>query len=901
MIRLLLILLLIPSIAVAGTLRGEGLAISDTKLTIDSTGLLTTADDLIVNGANIGITADPDLIELQTDNLDINGTLSVEDYMTITSNVASGDAELRLSRTTNSDDIVIRFRTGTTDRWLQTLSGGGFFPDSMVFTNYTTSGVWNSMPLVLTPDGEAVIGTAYYWGGGYGFAGGTGDTDGNLSIDGNLLSLDSVTGLSLNSSGGTINAGIADTVAGTIYAHGGAAAVGGTIYIDNGDTKDGTINGYNFTPSTVDGLSLILTSSTGTGLFNVNLASGVSSPNITGTSNVYVGTVDTTTGGLYVYGNNGTVGGTIAIYNPADWDAAIDYYYLRAGIIDGNDLELCSSSNAGQFVINLTDGLQIGLGIALLGTDDAFDGDVYIYGDGATDGAVFRLYNAANEDTTVDYYEFNADGTTLNLTGAGTFAVAGAGSYGGGYGSTGTTLDSSGNINCNGTITADGGFTGTASNADTVDGSHASAFQPVDTELTAIAGLVSAADRLPYFDGAGSAALATFTTTGRSIVDDASTSAVRTTLGIDTDDGVQFGGIGVGTAWASTFGQKIVYNPTADSSAQGLYISSAPAATATSRTFYGQYTALTPGTGTYTSCTFNGISCWVGGGSGTNTIPEVNVFYPGLDLTNANQTINTAYLLKLNTNTDASPAVVTNLYGVYIHNITAGSTLNYAIYTNSGAVRFGDAVTSTSTITGTTVTGTTSIIASGGALTAGVSETTAATVNYYANSTTGSPRNYWWNANDEDSNTDWYLFTANADFYFSSNNGDIMYFDDADPFGVHMERPLFVNAYVATPSAVNSVVAATGLTSAMCNSYTVLVESSTAGNCDISANPQIADGYDGQFIKITGTSDTKTVQFDDGNGLELPYSITLGIRDHLLLQYFSTWDLWVYAGNVNNS
>ncbi len=73
---------------------------------------------------------------------------------------------------------------------------------------------------------------------------------------------------------------------------------------------------------------------------------------------------------------------------------------------------------------------------------------------------------------------------------------------------------------------------------------------------------------------------------------------------------------------------------------------------------------------------------------------------------------------------------------------------------------------------------------------------------------------------------------------------------------------------------------------------------SDGGDVNITANPQISAGtLDGQQIFIEGTSDTDKVIFDNGNGLSMSTSVTLGDKDMLFFIWNNNDSVWVMLGS----
>jgi len=103
------------------------------------------------------------------------------------------------------------------------------------------------------------------------------------------------------------------------------------------------------------------------------------------------------------------------------------------------------------------------------------------------------------------------------------------------------------------------------------------------------------------------------------------------------------------------------------------------------------------------------------------------------------------------------------------------------------------------------------------------------------------------------------------------------------------------NKLTLKPSTVTDITAAGGIT---VTNATMRVQGD-GGPINITANPQIVAGADGQFIFLIGQDDTNTIQLADGNGLHLLSGspLFLGKGDYLNMQYDSVDAVWKEVGS----
>lgn len=165
----------------------------------------------------------------------------------------------------------------------------------------------------------------------------------------------------------------------------------------------------------------------------------------------------------------------------------------------------------------------------------------------------------------------------------------------------------------------------------------AGVFQPLDAELSAIAGLTSAADRLPYFTGSGAAALAPFTAAGRALVDDADAAAQRATLGLVIGTNVQaYDAELQALAGLTSAADRLPYFTGAGAAALATFTAAGRALVddadaAAQRATLGLGTAATQNTGTSGAVVplLDGVNTWSGGAAvltgGNGALPNLTV------------------------------------------------------------------------------------------------------------------------------------------------------------------------------------------------------------------------------------------------------------------------------------
>ena len=94
---------------------------------------------------------------------------------------------------------------------------------------------------------------------------------------------------------------------------------------------------------------------------------------------------------------------------------------------------------------------------------------------------------------------------------------------------------------------------------------------------------------------------------------------------------------------------------------------------------------------------------------------------------------------------------------------------------------------------------------------------------------------------------------------------------------------------IESPSGDTAITAAGGITV----TRKIMRVAGSGGAIDITADPQIVAGADGQFVIVQGTHDTNTVTLDNGTGLALSAQIILAANDNITLMYDSGETAWI--------
>ncbi len=207
---------------------------------------------------------------------------------------------------------------------------------------------------------------------------------------------------------GDLFLGANDTTDGHISLYGSNSVTGGRVLFYNGATTD-TNTDYWWTGSSSAGDWIVEADGSTETIavdeadYTVRISQGL----------LNVGVDDTTPGRLYLYGGGaGEQSGEVRIYNNADDDTNADYYSLYGE--DGTgDFILATSRDGGTPCLTIDDSAGAS-GVSIdIGVDDSVRGILRLFGGGSVEqGGSLRIYNNADDDTNVNFWDiFAQDGT----------------------------------------------------------------------------------------------------------------------------------------------------------------------------------------------------------------------------------------------------------------------------------------------------------------------------------------------------------------------------------------------------------------------------------------------------------------------------------------------------------